>query len=239
MKLSMIIWILILSIHHAACMTSDENQSIVPTNTMTSTVVRPVNYYSLPMHLRQHIADFAGINSPNKQGWLPLQTAVASCKPKKSLFLLQHGANPRATNIAHPTSPLSFAASFNYSICQDKEKEQYYRIFKHLLYHDVNPYTFDEFGQTAIHNAVISHNIAALTTIIKTNLNINIKNKNDQTPYDLAKILAMHPKNHPEHRKNMYTMCAMFDRADAQSSVILQPIRPDKIMMHQLQSSKK
>jgi ankyrin repeat protein len=186
--------------YHAFCMSASEDEGArVAVRATTRQVEKKASkYYNLPLFLRQHIADFAGINTPNKQGWLPLQAAVANGKLSKSLFLLEHGANPNLTNLLHPTSPLCFAASYNYCVCQGKQKEKYQIIFRQLLSLGANSYKLDESGQTAIHQAVAAHNTSALKTILKTQPNLDIKNRWGQTPYEFAQQLARNPRNHPE-----------------------------------------
>ena len=190
------------------------------TTQAVSIVQKPFKYYSLPMHIRQSIADFAGFNTPNKYGWLPLQAAVANGKLNKTLFLLIHGAHANLQNDLHPTSPLSFAASYNYSLRSEEEKCRYATIAKHLLYNGANPYLINEQGQTAIHEAVISHNISALNAMIKSKANLDVKNKFNQTPYDLAQTLAMHPNIKNEDRQNMMRICRILDAARRKSSIV-------------------
>lgn len=211
----------LLIMYHAVSMSAsdDEGALVAAHATAESLQHKHPPYYRLPLFLRQRIADFAGINTPNKQGWLPLQAAVANGKLSKSLFLLEHGANPNLTNLLHPTSPLCFAASYNYCVCQRKQKEKYQIIFRQLLFLGANACKLDEFGQTAIHQTIAAHNIPALKTILENQPNLTVKNRWGQTPYELAQALAANPKNHPEYRSKMLTICNILQEAEKPKSV--------------------
>ncbi len=217
MKKFYIIFFTMLMVIHNTQKTIGSDEEALTTNTSSKSKFR--YYYALPLAIRQHIGNFIGFNTPNKHGWLPLQAATANGKIASSLFLLEHGAHTNIRNEKHPTTPLSYSTSYNYSMRSQREKDRYAIITKHLLDYGANPYLINERGQTAVHEAVMSHNIPALQAMIDKNISINVKNQFDQTPYDLAQTLASRRFLKFEDQENILKICQMLHIAKAKSTI--------------------
>lgn len=197
---------------HAATEPNESSQS----TTLTS---KPFRYYDLPVTLRRSIADFVGLNIPNKYGWLPLQIATACCQFKKVRGLLNQSVSPNILSDRHPTPPLSFAASCNYALCPTtQEKQQYTSIAKLLLAHGAKPDLIDERGQTPIHQAILNNNIAVLNELIKVTPNLNVLNRFGQTPYELAQSLATRSASRNEDRCAALAICMILRQAQRQKT---------------------
>lgn len=200
---------------HSASEQQEEPAGDLVQNQHAST---PNRYYDLPWHLREKIADFVGLNTPNKRGWLPLQIAAANGSPKKVLSLLERGANANLHNDAQPTSPLSLAANHNKTVRSPQEKKGYISISKYLLDFGANPNFINERGQTALHEAIAAHNVATVQALIAAKANLNLKNKRGQTPYEFAYTLQRSLPTRTEEHQSMRTICRMLDQAQLKNS---------------------
>ena len=197
---------------------SEQEEELAVTSFNTANPFITNYYYDLPWHLRERIADFVGLNTPNKKGWLPLQIAAANGKPKKVLSLLERGANANLHNDAQPTSPLSLAANQNRTVRSPQEKKGCVSISKYLLNFGANPNFINERGQTALHEAIAGHNVATVEALIAAKADLNLKNKRGQTPYEFAYRLQRSLPTRTEEHQSMRTICRMLDQAQLKSS---------------------
>ena len=98
----------------------------------------------------------------------------------------------------------------------------------------------DVFGSTLLHEA-INHpdGISKVKFLIAQSANLNIKNNRGRTPLDQARCNAMNTSVYAsgnaylDFRKKDYEICAILEQAGAQSSVTLEPMPSDEIMLQQ------
>ncbi|MGZ6250575.1 MAG: ankyrin repeat domain-containing protein [Candidatus Chromulinivorax sp.] len=196
---------------------------------------KPFRYQALPTELQRIIREFAGLETP-VEAVLPfsqtqLQDAITNFNTDRVQILIALGVDPNATPYYFKCRPLINAIiNFSYSDRVHQKKE--IGIISYLLKNgaDVNlknENNNDPFcKESPIFQAVAScNNIPILKMLLQcSNINLTIKNKDDQTVLDIINEELNSCLLTEGDKKEYYKMAQMLKKHNAPSSIPLEPL---------------
>lgn len=197
-----------------------------------------LRYQDLPLETRQYIFKFVG---PDQEGWLPLQKAASNPNPELTRFFIACGADVNEATVANESNwisclintPLSFTARLCDYVHDRTKMRKGLVVFNILLRHGADKNKPGECGNAPLHAAVESHNLPIMQSLIAAGANLDVKNRWNKTPLDLARNNAMNQVANVPLRKTMYEFSAILQAAGAPSSVTLEPMPTDEVMQAQ------
>ncbi|MEO8596196.1 MAG: ankyrin repeat domain-containing protein [Candidatus Solibacter sp.] len=125
--------------------------------------------------VKREIAAGAGVNQPDQMGATPLHDAAWNGNREIALYLLEHGANPKARHTEGGSQPLAYACIKNDIL-----------MVELLLVHGADLRAADNAGATALHLAVDRGYFQLAAVLMDRGADVNVRDKAGSSPLDEA-----------------------------------------------------
>ncbi len=211
--------------------------SLRDNNVAISTTQR-IRLQDLPLETRRYICDFL---QPQPEDYTLLQKQVIypviNIENVRTLLMCGFDSNVTASaqypcNLCLET-PLYKTASSSALVHSQKSMRQRFIIAKLLLRHGADIQKPDGWQQSPLHGAVQARNIPMIELLIQSGAQLDAQDYWHNTPLDRAKKEAMNHQLKICIRKKYYEICTMLEQLGAPSSVTLEPMPTDEIIIQQ------
>ena len=165
------------------------------------------------------IGDYAGLNTPNQYGEVPLYVNIQTQTNFKNVQTL----DACGAHINKSVKDLLQQAIQTYGCCNHDsyKKAECFLILEYLLQKNISLLPQQFLEDTIMHCAANTIYIPILKILISHNVNLNFKDANDQTPLDRVRKYAMTRALEPQEKRKYYRLCAILEAAGGESSVVL------------------
>ncbi len=210
----------------------------LPDNDMAVSITQRIRLQDLPLETRRYICDFL---QPQPEDYTLLQKQVIypviNIENVRTLLMCGFDPNVTATSRFQADlcleTPLYKVAASSELLHSPKEMYQKFIIAKLLLRNGADIQKLNTWQESPLHAAVKALNINMIQLLIQSGARLDATNYWHNTPLDQAKKNAMNHNLKISTRKKYYEICTMLEQLGAPSSVTLEPMPTDEIIIQQ------